>query len=222
MKLKEGGLISTWLHSLTPNDIVTPTLLGIDGQFTPFTPIEEKKKKEKMEIEEEGDEEEEEIKLGWLSPRASMPPSRLLFLSAGIGITPLMAMLRGIRTANHTEPSVAFLHSERFLEQVPYASELQRRIRTDPNLHFALFLTGKEEVEVGEEGREKKWREETQSKVGVQRGRVDAPALKEQVPDLLDRDVYICGPSAYIEHMKDLVVSLGVSGKAIHTEHFYF
>lgn len=213
VKRKEGGLVSTWLHSLTEKDVVTAKLLGIDGQFTLFSPINTKQLPEGT-------------KLGWENPPATMPPERVLFLSAGVGITPLMAMLRGLRTANHSDPNVIFLHSERFLEHVPYVSELKRRSRTDPNLRFALFLTGKGE---GEAEREKGWQQDTQGKVGVQRGRMDGKALLEAVPDLLGkkgeqspRGVYICGPSAYIEGMKDLLVDLGLPGEAIHTEHFYF
>ena len=44
--------------------------------------------------------------------------------------------------------------------------------------------------------------------------------LQRWIPDLADRDVFLCGPSAWTETFERLVLSAGVPGDRIHTENF--
>ena len=128
MKRKEDGFVSLWLHSLTSDDEVTALLLGIDGDFTPFPSLSKQERKAKQDENETENEKEKEDEtnqsttLGWKYPPAGLPPSRMLFLSAGVGITPLMAMLRGLRAATFVDASVIFLHSERFVKDIPFCN----------------------------------------------------------------------------------------------------
>src|SRR6476620_9639210 len=52
-----------------------------------------------------------------------VPPGRILFVSGGSGITPVMSMLRTLR-AQHYTGEVAFIHYARSMEEACYREEL--------------------------------------------------------------------------------------------------
>jgi ferredoxin-NADP reductase len=49
---------------------------------------------------------------------------------------------------------------------------------------------------------------------------VTGQALREIVPDLHRRDVYVCGPEGFVTSMVDLLRGLRVPDEAIHHEAF--
>jgi ferredoxin-NADP reductase len=51
---------------------------------------------------------------------------------------------------------------------------------------------------------------------------LDAPALNRLVPDIAQRDVYVCGPGGFMRSLIDAAHSLGVPAKRIHHEDFAF
>jgi predicted ferric reductase len=52
--------------------------------------------------------------------------------------------------------------------------------------------------------------------------RLDAPALSRLVPDIAQRDVYVCGPGGFMRSLIDAARSLGVPTGRIHHEDFAF
>lgn len=48
----------------------------------------------------------------------------------------------------------------------------------------------------------------------------DADVLRDLVPDLVRRDVYVCGPPGFVEHVTALATSLGVDHRSVHHEAF--
>jgi len=48
----------------------------------------------------------------------------------------------------------------------------------------------------------------------------DTRALRLLVPDIADRDVFVCGPTAFIGTAADILVALGHDPKKIKTERF--
>jgi ferredoxin-NADP reductase len=52
--------------------------------------------------------------------------------------------------------------------------------------------------------------------------RFDAHVLRRLVPDLADRDVYVCGPDRFRANVTDAAARLGVGQERIHTETFGF
>lgn len=48
--------------------------------------------------------------------------------------------------------------------------------------------------------------------------RLDADELHRLVPDLVQRDVYVCGPQAFVGHVTGVCRGLGVPGRALHHE----
>jgi ferredoxin-NADP reductase/DMSO/TMAO reductase YedYZ heme-binding membrane subunit len=52
--------------------------------------------------------------------------------------------------------------------------------------------------------------------------RFDQRLLRRLVPDVRERDVYVCGPAGFNEHLVAAARSLGVPESRIHREHFSF
>ena len=50
----------------------------------------------------------------------------------------------------------------------------------------------------------------------------DAAALPHLVPDIAERDVFVCGPPAWIDHVVDAAREAGVPREAIHHERFSY
>ena len=50
----------------------------------------------------------------------------------------------------------------------------------------------------------------------------DAAALVHLVPDIAERDVFVCGPPAWIDHVVDAAREAGVPREAIHHERFSY
>ena len=48
----------------------------------------------------------------------------------------------------------------------------------------------------------------------------DAAVDRARIPDLIERDVFLCGPSAWTEGVERLVRSAGVPADRVHTESF--
>jgi uncharacterized protein YcbX/ferredoxin-NADP reductase len=129
---------------------------------------------------------------------------RLLMLSAGSGITPMMAMLRFIADAN-LPLDVCFHHSARNAKDVSFLSELlliQEQMRG--RLRLSWTLTGQETVEeeafpvaapVGSAGGDRP---------NVFKGRLDAEMLRAVCPDLSDRLVFCCGPDGFRETARQI------------------
>jgi ferredoxin-NADP reductase len=52
--------------------------------------------------------------------------------------------------------------------------------------------------------------------------RIDAPALQRLVPDLAERDVYVCGPDGFAEAVAGAAAAAGVPAERVHREVFAF
>ncbi len=95
-------------------------------------------------------------------------PARILLLSGGSGITPVMSMLRDL-AARDALCDVAFVHCARSRDDVIFRAELEGLAAR----HRGLALT----VVLDAEG-----------------GPLDAAGLVARVPDAFERDTFLCGP----------------------------
>ena len=126
----------------------------------------------------------------------------LLLVAGGSGLVPLMAMVRH-RAAAGSDVDARLLVSARGWEDVLYRDELAR-LADDPSVEVQFTLT---------RSRPAGWR-------GFDR-RVDAEMLTavgppaEQMPQ-----VFVCGPTAFVELVTGLFVDLGHDPGAIRAERF--
>ena len=127
----------------------------------------------------------------------------LLLVAGGSGLVPLMAMLRH-RAAQGSTAEARLLVSARSRDDVLYREELAGLAGRRDGLVVATTLT----------------RERPPGWDGYGR-RVDAAMLAEvgPAPDRAPR-VFVCGPTAFVERVADLLVSMGHAPAAIRAERF--
>ena len=125
----------------------------------------------------------------------------LLLLAGGIGITPLISMLRhGIAA----EPSraITLLYSIRTPDDLAFRDELAVISRRHPQVKLGIAVTQGPASD--------RWH----------RGRISAPLVRAYAPNLLHTLAYICGPQQMIDAMKQLMAELGVPAAHVRSESF--
>jgi ferredoxin-NADP reductase len=128
---------------------------------------------------------------------------RVLFLSGGVGITPVMSMARWLFDTN-ADVDITFIHSARSPRDVIYQRELDHMAsRLDD---FGLYLI----VERMESGLP--WQ--------GYRGYLDESKLDMISPDFMEREIFCCGPAPYMKAVKNLLISRGFDMSHYHEESF--
>jgi ferredoxin-NADP reductase len=125
----------------------------------------------------------------------------LVLVAGGVGITPLICMIRHGVAAEPTRPMALFL-SVRNEEDVPFREELRLLARRHPNLRVVVALTR------GPAG------------PGFHSGRIDAPLLQTVLGDLGRPVYYVCGPTAMISELRQTLGRLGVPEAQVRSEAF--
>ena len=121
----------------------------------------------------------------------------LLMVAGGSGVVPFRAMLRHHRATESTVP-VRVLYSSRSLQDVIYREELLAR----DDVRVALTRA---------------WPDDWSG----HRGRVDAELLREVAwPPAQCPQIYICGPSTFVEAIAGQLVDIGHDPSRIRTERF--
>lgn len=139
---------------------------------------------------------------GIFTPVAA-PARKLLYLSAGSGVTPLMAMTRAAADL-HADLDIVFVHSARTPKDIIFREELARPERALPNLRTLFFCEGL--------GDEPHWQGPL--------GRLSADELQRQIPDFKEREVFTCGPKGYMDATKALLGNAGFDLGRYHQESF--
>jgi MOSC domain-containing protein YiiM/ferredoxin-NADP reductase/ferredoxin len=126
-------------------------------------------------------------------------------LSAGIGATPVLAMLYAISSAHSTRP-VLWLHAARDGKHFPFAAEVRRLVS---NLSLARSYICFSQPEVAD-------RLGTDFDIA---GRLSRAVFGEAgiTPDA---DVYLCGPTRFMADTRAALVEFGVRPDSIHLEIF--
>ncbi|MDV5169609.1 hybrid-cluster NAD(P)-dependent oxidoreductase [Photobacterium rosenbergii] len=125
---------------------------------------------------------------------------KLLLLSAGSGVTPMISMLRYL--ADHDQVrDVIFYHQCRSQADIPYLDELKKLEKQFPQLKVMIALSRPD----------KNWR-------GLS-GRLEAVHL-EQLDALCERQVFVCGPNRFMDDAKALMLEAGLDAAQYHQEAF--
>lgn len=126
----------------------------------------------------------------------------VLLLAGGVGVTPLMAMVRYL-TDNAYTGQIYLIFSTRQRRDVIFAAELERLQLAFTNLHVCVTLSGAEDAS---------WAGE--------RGRISRALLERFVPNVQQLPAYLCGPEPMMAETRQLLLDLGVSDAQIRTEAF--
>jgi ferredoxin-NADP reductase len=131
------------------------------------------------------------------------PAKKLLYLSAGSGVTPLMSMTRAVydMAANL---DIVFIHSARTPVDIIFHEELLGMQASMPGLRVISICEGR--------GDTTEWQQPI--------GRLDLPLLHQQVPDFKEREVFTCGPQGYMEAVKSLLKEGEFDFEHYHQESF--
>ena len=121
------------------------------------------------------------------------PPAKVLFITAGSGITPVMAMLRTLKSRGQ-QVDIAHIHTAPSADAVIFLDELRELESTQSGYRLHLHLT------------------KTQ-------GKVDFDMIADIVADWQDRPAWVCGPPALLDTVEGVWKSAGRSD-LLHTERF--
>jgi len=123
------------------------------------------------------------------------PPAKMLLVTAGSGITPVMAMLRSMNQRGQTS-DVVHIHSAPSARDVIFHDELQELNRGEWPYELLLHLT--EDM-----------------------GHLDFEAeLDRLVPDWKERPTWACGPPAMLDTLEKVWADGGVPEDHLHMERF--
>lgn len=123
----------------------------------------------------------------------SPPPAKVLFLTAGSGITPVMSMLRAMDRRD-TVPDVVHIHSARSAEDVMFGAELTDLHARRPGFVSHIHLTG-------------------------EKGKFTPERLDELYPDWRERQTWACGPLGMLDEIEKHWRAAGLEAK-LHVERF--
>ena len=125
----------------------------------------------------------------------------VVLISAGIGVTPVLAMLYALAAA-HSGRDIWWLHTTRDSETHCFAAEVTALLESLPNARQHVFYThGKAAGGIATRGR-------------LDRQAIAALALPA------DAAVYLCGPAQFMSDMRDALVDAGTEPVRIRTELF--
>ncbi|RXV69151.1 pyridoxamine 5'-phosphate oxidase [Burkholderia stabilis] len=128
-------------------------------------------------------------------------PRPAVLVSAGIGITPMVAMLRGALADAAPSRRVVFVHGAREAADRPFAADLARVAAADARLSLHWFDS------------------RPSGDAAAHAGRIDIAQLKRILP-FDDYDFYLCGPSAFMRDLYDGLRALNVPDERIRFEAF--
>ncbi len=128
---------------------------------------------------------------------------KLLFISAGSGITPLMSMSRWLCDTN-ANCSVIFIYSARTQKDIIFREELELMAATYSNFQLAINLTSKD-FDLNSTGK---------------RGRLNETMLLEIAPDVVERIAYVCGSESFLESVQAMLRKLNFPMDNYYQESF--
>ncbi len=129
------------------------------------------------------------------SPR----PDRILLISGGSGITPVMSMLRTLCDEGHAG-RISFLHYANTAQDMLYAAELADIVKCYPNVELLRAFV---EPDQG----------------GELQGLFSREQLLASVPDYAEAQTFLCGPPGMMKVVQQVYAEEGLSAQ-LHLEHF--
>jgi len=132
-------------------------------------------------------------------------PGPVVLLSAGVGATPVMAMLHALASGS-SQREIWWIHGARNRAEHPFAEESR--------LLLKKLASGRGYIMYS--------RPSATDRIGADfdaAGRIDSSVLERiDVPQV--GDFYLCGPPSFLQNMRDGLASWGVPAESVHAETF--
>jgi ferredoxin-NADP reductase len=132
-------------------------------------------------------------------------PERLLLISGGSGITPVMSILRTLHEEGYPG-HVTFLHYAHTRRHVPYRDELERIAGGAPNVDVKLVGTREGDTDRGGA------RTSEARQAGSPNRHLTSHRLRRLAPDYEGAHTYVCGPPSLIAAVRSLRAEDGIDG----------
>jgi ferredoxin-NADP reductase len=129
----------------------------------------------------------------------------VILLSAGIGLTPVLAMLQAL-AAGRSRREVWWIHGARNRTEHAFAAEVQGLLKLLPGGHSYICYSAPGPAD----------RPAIDFDAA---GRVDVHVLQE-LGVSREADFYLCGPAAFMSSLTADLTSWGVSAERLHSENF--
>lgn len=123
----------------------------------------------------------------------------VVLLSAGVGITPMIAAINRIARVN-PQRRVIFAHAAKSAQHHAHQADIAAARARMPNLHVVTFL------------------EDDAGAAGALKGTMDLDRLPKW--PLVETDVYMCGPLPFMQAQWDALLAAGAPVQRLHREVF--
>jgi predicted ferric reductase len=130
------------------------------------------------------------------------PEPALVFVAGGIGITPIISMLRELRAASWATPA-ALLWSVREEADLVYRDELNAMSKETAAFHWEAVITG-------------------EMKGDSPKMPITAPMVRELFPKETNPLIYLCGPWPLVKNMFQGLLETGIKKERMRYERFSF
>lgn len=127
-----------------------------------------------------------------------------VFIAGGIGITPLMSMVRFMKDTNQKEKTL-LIYSAKTKKDLAFYNALEK-LKKQARWLKVIYVLSQES--------------HSNEKHGWYHGRITAHLLQKQVSNVLSSQFFIVGPVPMMDEVTKLLVQLGVNKRKIFTERF--
>ena len=208
VKRKTGGLISNFLHEYardTARRTTTTLPLEFKGTGVGFSCFKQNPENGQYQV-----------------------PQKMLWIAGGVGITPFMSMWDSILDIANASPNtlstdITLLFSGRG-DDITVAKHFLAKADLVPaniTIKIIAFQSGNNNQAKMQSNSQEDEKQSPQSMLKIEQRRIQRLDLKT-VTNLLDQDIYMCGPDALMNWNEKTLSELGVNKSQIHQESFFF
>ena len=130
--------------------------------------------------------------------RIASKKDKVLFIAAGVGITPIRSVLEDLALQGK---NLLLIYGNKTSKDIIFQEELEA-LSKKYNMPIHYFLSRENAVPP------------------VNPGRIDLQAIQRLVPDLQDREIFLCGPVEMMRALRISLAKIGFPSENIHFEKF--
>lgn len=128
----------------------------------------------------------------------------VVFLAGGVGITPFFSFINSNISKNNNT-NITLLYSNKTVQDIIFLNDLNESSDKCENLKVVHFIT----------------QEKNDNPLISEFERIDKDNIGKYVPQLNDKNYYICGSISFVADTWRMLKSIGVDEESIYTESFY-